>query len=230
MDKISRMVLLVAVVALGLVIPGCSSNDVSTPTPQENLAPDFQLAGLDGQLVTLSDLRGKPVLLNFWTTRCGSCRFEMPFIQDIYEDEEFLSKGLVILAISIDEEPYEVKKYMVDNGLTFTVLLDTEQETAQKYNIRGIPSTFFINEDGIIKSVRIGAFSSSAEIKEGLEGGFVPPGGFSVEKCLNRPEKQLPLTAFIIEYPVHTVSNINTVDGTPYTYFDITPPGLNGDL
>ena len=173
MYRISRMALLVAVVALGLVIPGCSSNDVSTPTPQENLAPDFQLPDLDGQLVTLGDLRGSPVLLNFWSTRCGSCRFEMPFIQDISEDEEFLSKGLAILTISIDEEPYEVEKFMADKKLTFTVLLDTDKKIASKYNIRGIPTTFFIDKNGIIKDVEVDVFSKKELLEQRLKSSII---------------------------------------------------------
>ena len=168
MYRISRMVLLFAVIALGLVIPGCSSDDVSPPAPQENQAPDFQLADLDGQLVTLSDLRGGPVLLNFWATWCGPCRLEMPFIQDIYEDEGFSDKGLVVLAVNIGEDSSTAKRFMVDKKLTFTVLLDTDKKIAPEYNIRAIPTTFFIDEDGIIRDIKMGAFSSKAEIEQRL--------------------------------------------------------------
>ena len=173
MDKILRMVLLVAVMVLGMVIPGCSSNDVSSPAPQENLAPDFQLPDLDGQLVTLSDLRGSPVLLNFWATWCGPCRSEMPFIQDISEDEEFSSNGLLILAINIGEDSSTAKRFMVDNGLTFNVLLDTDQKIASEYNIRAIPTTFFIDKDGIIRDVKVGAFSSKASLEKSLNSSII---------------------------------------------------------
>ena len=168
MDKILRTALPVAVMALGLVISGCSSNDTSTSTPQENLAPDFQLADLDGQLVTLSDLRGSPVLLNFWATWCGPCRAEMPFIQDIYENEGFSDKGLIVLAVNIGEDSSTAKIFMVDNGLTFAVLLDADQKIAREYNIRAIPTTFFIDKNGIIKDVKVGAFSSRVEIEQRL--------------------------------------------------------------
>ena len=167
------MVLLVAVVALVLVIFGCSSNDVSTPTPQDNLAPDFQLPDLDGQLVALDDLRGSPVLLNFWATWCGPCRLEMPFIQDIYEDEGFSDKGLVILAINIGEDSSTVKKFMVGNGLTFPVLLDADQKIAPEYNIRAIPTTFFIDKNGIIRDVKVGAFSSKASLEQILNSSII---------------------------------------------------------
>ena len=168
MYKISITALLVAVVALGLVIPGCSSGDVSPSTPQENMAPDFQLPDLDGHLVTLSELRGSPVLLNFWATWCGPCRAEMPFIQDIYENESFSDKGLVILAVNIGENSSTAKRFMVDNELTFAVLLDTDQKIAPEYNVRAIPTTFFIDEDGIIRDIKVGAFSSRAEIEQRL--------------------------------------------------------------
>ena len=173
MYKISITALLVAVVALGLVIPGCSSGDVSPSTPQENMAPDFQLPDLDGQLVTLSDLRGSPVLLNFWATWCGPCRLEMPFIQDIYDNENFSDKGLVILAVNIGEDSSTAKKFMTDNNLSFTVLLDTDQNVAQKYNIRAIPTTFFIDKNGIIRDVKVGAFSSKASLEQILNSSII---------------------------------------------------------
>jgi len=145
----------------------------STPTPAQgtqvgNLAPDFELQSLDGQSVSLSDLQGKPVLLNFWAVRCPPCRMEMPYLQEISEDEEWSGKGLVVLAISTGESHSKVEEFMQSNNLSLPVLLDTKQDVARKYNIRAIPTTFFVDKSGIIQAKIIGAFPNKAAIEEKL--------------------------------------------------------------
>jgi len=143
----------------------------STPTPTQgtkigNLAPNFQLQNLDGQTVSLSNLRNKPVLINFWATWCSPCRSEMPYIQEIYE--EWSDKGLVVLAINMGESSSKVDEFMQSHNLSFTVLLDTKQDVAQRYNITGIPTTFFVDKDGIIQAAKIGAYRDKAEIEKSL--------------------------------------------------------------
>jgi len=97
----------------------------------------------------------------------------MPFIQGIFKDEEWSDKGLVILAIDIGESPSTVKGFVKNYGLSFPVLLDTNQDVALKYDIRAIPTTFFIDKDGIIQGMKVGAFSSKAEIEKNL-GKIIP--------------------------------------------------------
>ena len=167
--KVVLTIILVSVLGSGLVMAGCSSGTEVAQGPQvDKLAPDFQLQTLDGRAVSLGDFRGNPVLLNFWTTWCGPCRFEMPFIQGIFEKKEWSDTGLVILAIDIGENPSVVKEFVESFGLSFTVLLDTNQDVALKYNIRAIPTTFFIDKDGIIQDIKVGAFSSKTEIEKRL--------------------------------------------------------------
>jgi len=154
---------------------GCAS-PATAPTLAQGpaigkLAPDFQLSSLDGQSISLSDFRGKPVLLNFWASWCGPCRLEMPFIQQIYE--EWSDKGLVVLTVNLQEDPGRVKEFVESFGLSFPVLLATNQEVPLAYNIRGIPATFFIDKNGIIQDIKIGAFSSGAEIERRL-GKIIP--------------------------------------------------------
>jgi len=167
--KVILTIILVSVLGSGLVMAGCSSGPELAQGPQVGkLAPDFQLQTLDGQTVSLGDFRGNPVLLNFWTSWCGPCRFEMPFIQEIFEKKEWSDTGLVILAIDIGENPSVVKEFMENFGLSFPALLDTNQDVALKYNIRAIPTTFFIDKDGIIQDIKVGAFSSKTEIEKQL--------------------------------------------------------------
>jgi len=138
-----------------------------TPTPGikvGNLAPDFQLHNLEGKPVSLSDFRGKSVILNFWATWCGPCVFEMPYLQQVYE--EYSANGLVLLAVNIDASSSKVTKFLQGHNLSLPVLLDTKQNVARRYNTRYIPTTFFIDKDGIIQVVKVGAFPN----KEAIEG------------------------------------------------------------
>ncbi len=174
MNKVPKAILSV-ILTLVLLLAGCFAGpeplDGESPTaPVEgtqvgNLAPDFQLQSLDGQTVSLGNLRGKPVLINFWATRCPSCVSEMPYIQEVFEDKEWLDKGLVILAVDIGESPSTVENFMQNHNLSFTVLLDIKQDVARRYNITGTPTTFFIDKDGIIQDKVIDAFQNKTQIE-----------------------------------------------------------------
>ncbi len=160
------VITVIAVLAL-LVMAGCSDNTgvdaVPAPLPG-NSAPNFQLQSLDGETVSLDGLRGQPVIVNFWATWCGPCRMEMPFIQEVYEDPDWVEQGLVILAVNAGESASEARKFMESNKLSFKVLLDADKEVMMMYNISGIPTTYFIDKDGIIRDVKIGLFKNKAEI------------------------------------------------------------------
>ena len=170
---IFRRILLVSILAMILIgsmtTTGCSE-DLGAVRGAEigNLAPDFQLDNLNGQPVSLNDFRGKPVLINFWATWCPPCRSEMPFIQDTFTDKKWIDEGLVVLAIDIGESPSTVREFVKNYGLTFPVLLDSTRDVSLEYYIRGIPTTFFIDREGIIQDIRIGPFSSVTEIERSL--------------------------------------------------------------
>ena len=169
MGRVFTLRNLALLLVLGLVMVGCSSSPATTSSPQRGgLAPDFHLQSLDGETISLADLRGRPVILNFWASWCGPCRAEMPLIQEIFESKEWSDKGLVILAVNMGESATTAEEFMVNNGLYFPVLLDTSQDVALEYNIRNIPTAFFIGRDGIIKDIKIGTITSRAEWKERL--------------------------------------------------------------
>jgi len=162
MNKILKVILPI-ILTLGLVVTSCSEpSEARVGQP----APDFQLQNLDRESVSLNDLKGKPVLLNFWATWCGPCVSEMPYLQEIYD--EWSGKGLVLLAINGGESSSKVSNFLQNYNLSLPVLLDTEGIVAQRYNIMGIPTTFFIDKDGIIQEKVIGAFPNKAEIEKRL--------------------------------------------------------------
>ncbi|MEJ2657405.1 MAG: TlpA disulfide reductase family protein [Desulfobacterales bacterium] len=121
-----------------------------------HIAPpfDFNLSDLNGNMVNLSDFKGKIVFLNFWTTWCPECRAEMPSMQTLYT--HFKDKDFAMVAINMNEPSFVVKKYFKDHQLTFTALLDSINELGGPFGIRGIPTTYIIDRDGSIIGIALG--------------------------------------------------------------------------
>ena len=120
------------------------------------LAPNFALQTPDGETYTLSDLRGQPVLINFWATWCGPCRLEMPAIQAVSETRQ--ADGFVVLAVdhtATDSVP-AVVAFGEELGLTFPLLIDPGSEVQKLYRIRAYPSSFFVDEEGVIQTAHFG--------------------------------------------------------------------------
>lgn len=119
-------------------------------------APDFTLPDLDGKMVSLSDHRGKVVLVNIWATWCRPCVDEMPSMEKLYQ--EFKGDDFEILAISIDTLGIKaVTPFMKKYKLTFPALIDTEGEIKTLYKATGIPESFIIDKEGILIKKIIGA-------------------------------------------------------------------------
>jgi thiol-disulfide isomerase/thioredoxin len=162
--------LLIVFVLIGLILSGCPSTRYQDPSLDsresnqfETSLPDFQLQDLNDNTISFSDFSGQPIMLNFWATWCGPCRHEMPFIQQVFENWQ--GKDLVILTINLGESKEKVSEFMRSNALTFPVLLDTNTNTADKYNVTAIPTTFFIDANGVIQERRIGSYSSTEDIE-----------------------------------------------------------------
>lgn len=109
-------------------------------------APDFELENLSGEKVKLSDYRGKKVILNFWATWCPPCKKEMPAMEKFYQKA---GDDVEILAVNIDPQ-YNVKEFTDKLGITFPILLDKKDEVNSAYSVMTIPTTYFINEEGLI--------------------------------------------------------------------------------
>jgi peroxiredoxin len=144
-------------------VPNVSS-DIEKDAPIEIVtnaekvaALDFKLKDLNGKDVSLSDFKGKKVLLNFWASWCRPCLSEMPDIQKLYNETK--DSDLVILAVNLGEDKVTVKSFTDINKYNFTVLLDLEESAGRQYNIAAIPTTFFIDKEGNIVSTVKGAIT-----------------------------------------------------------------------
>lgn len=144
----------------GPLLPSLAEPPVE-PRPAVELgryAPDFTLTDLNGEAVSLSDWRGQVVLLNFWASWCAPCRQEMPLLQATYT--AYADDGLVVLAVNMGEEKRRVENFAVDLALTFPVLADEEITVGTLYRVRGVPTTFFIDRDGVIRQRYVGPLSA----------------------------------------------------------------------
>lgn len=140
------------------------------PSPREGFsAPDFALETLAGDQVALSDLRGKVVLVNFWASWCPPCRAEMPAIEAVYRSHKDL--GLEVLAVNTtnQDDQAAAAAFVQELQLTFPVPLDRTGAVSASYNLRGLPSTYFIDGQGVIRTVVVGGPMSGALIQSRVE-------------------------------------------------------------
>ena len=122
------------------------------------VAPDFELSKLDGTKVKLSDLKGKKVIVNFWATWCGPCQREMPDMQEFYNKYQ---KDVEILAVNYtasegSEGKEKVRKFAEEKGVTFPILLDTDIKVTTTYKVIMIPTSYFVDTNGVIQDKFIG--------------------------------------------------------------------------
>ncbi len=139
--------------------------------PRENFrAPEFSLPALDGRQVSLNDLRGQIVLINFWATWCPPCRAEMPEIQALYESHR--GQNFTVLAINQAEDDRSASQFAQQLRLTFPILLDRDGAIARQYQLQALPTSFFIDRDGVIRAASLGQMNRAymeAELAKLLE-------------------------------------------------------------
>ena len=129
-------------------------------------APDFQLTTLDGKQVSLSDYRGKAVMLNFWATWCGPCRIEMPWFVDLQKKYE--PQGFEILGVAMDDSGEKaIRDFTQQIGTNYTILLGKDA-VGDAYGVEGMPTTFFIGRDGKVMDQTLG-LASKKELEERIQ-------------------------------------------------------------
>ena len=134
--------------------------------PQKGfLAPDFSLSNLEDETIQLSNFKGNIVMVNVWASWCKPCQYEMPAMQKIHK--KYSESGLVILAVNntYQDNYSDVVNFVADNNLTFPILLDRTGEVSKLYQVQALPSTYFIDQNGIIDDIIIGGPMSDALIE-----------------------------------------------------------------
>ena len=122
---------------------------------------NFALKDLNDNVVHLEDYRGKVIFLNFWTTWCPACLVEMPSMEKLHQ--EFKEKDFVILAVDMQEDSEQVKKFKARFKLSFPILLDTDGVVAAYFGVNAIPVTYFIDRAGYLYAAAMGARDWASE-------------------------------------------------------------------
>lgn len=151
-----------------LVLAGCSSSPRTAtasatslkPDKERRPAPEFALKDSDGRTARLSDYRGKVVLLNFWATWCGPCKFEIPWLNEFEQTHKH--RGFAVLGISMDEEGWDVvKPFVADLRVNYRVLMG-DDSVAQLYGgVDSLPTSFLVDREGRVASVHVGLTNKS---------------------------------------------------------------------
>ncbi|HQZ22266.1 MAG TPA: redoxin domain-containing protein [Thermoflexales bacterium] len=129
-------------------------------------APNFALKTLDDKTLSLSDLKGKVVIVNFWATWCPPCRAEMPALQAAQAEHE--AQGLVVVGVNQLEDVSLVKAFQQASNYSLNFVLDSDGKTARAYNVAGLPTSFFINREGVIEHAEYGGAMTRALIESKL--------------------------------------------------------------
>jgi peroxiredoxin len=169
---VTRIVLAVVVIGVlafivaGLLRPGAASTTPSSSGATVGLqigdvAPNFTLTTLDGKQVSLSQFRGKPVMLNFWYSTCPGCLAEIPGMQRFYSAQQAAGKDFVILGVNSVDDTQTAQQFAQQYGLSYSLALDNNQQVATLYNLTATPTSYFIDRQGIIRSVVVGPVDAS---------------------------------------------------------------------
>ncbi len=123
------------------------------------LAPNFEAETPDGAAFRMADLRGSPVIVNFWATWCEPCRVEMPELQALYDANR--ARGLRVVGVNVGDAPEDVLDWVDNYGLTFDMALDPRGDISAQYLLRGQPTTFVVAPDGVITHIVYGPTTRS---------------------------------------------------------------------
>lgn len=138
----------IAGVAALAVVSSISAASVSEP------APGFALKARSGDTVTLGDLKGQVVMINFWATWCGPCRQEMPHLEALYE--RYQSLGFTLLGINVEQDPKGADKWLKETPVSFPVLFDPDNAVTKLYDVVAMPSTVIIDRQGKVRFIHHG--------------------------------------------------------------------------
>ena len=176
MGRSRRLLVYLIILGLGLiwiylsaVKPAAIPSERAAAPQADFPAPNFALKSTSGATVKLSDLRGQAVLVNLWATWCPPCREEMQSIEKVYN--EYKDQGFVVLAVNMtyQDNPQKIAPFVSERGLTFPILLDETGDMANDYQLRSLPSSYFIGREGVINEVVIGGPMAEALLRTRVE-------------------------------------------------------------
>jgi len=153
-----------------LLLAACGGDGRGGPPREGDAAPGYAATTLDGEEVSLQDLEGSPVLLNFWATWCTPCRREMPFLQELYQEHR--DDGLRVVGVSMDSRASaeEVRTFAERTGVTYTILHDASARGMDVFSVLGLPATYLLDRNGTIRFVRVGPIlETDREFLDALE-------------------------------------------------------------
>ena len=168
--KIPLLIALAALFAFSSCVEDATVGDSTVQAASEQEltpAPDFTLKDAEGREVTLSDYKGKVVLLNFWATWCGPCKIEMPWFVEF--QRKYKDQGFSVIAVSLDNEGWEVvKPFTEEYELNFPVVVGSDEMADEFGGVAALPTTFIIDKEGRIRNTHMG-LAGRGEYEEEIE-------------------------------------------------------------
>ncbi len=150
------VVLAVLLAILGLLAWGLKQSQAG---PRDSgKAPDFTLTGYDGRVVTLSQLRGQVVIINFWASWCLPCRQEAAYLEQTWR--KYRDRGVVFIGVDYVDTEKEARAYIQEFDITYVNGPDLGTRIAQAFNIKGVPETYYVDKNGVLRGVNIGPLES----------------------------------------------------------------------
>lgn len=159
MPMVRRFMHLFAVLLLLVVVAGCGGGKTEKPLRVGDPAPSFTAVDLAGNPVSLAALRGKPVILRFWSTDCKFCRADTPIFNAYFD--KYKKLGLQVIYISRNPDEKTVRDFVADLDIHFPVVIDTKGELASLYHVRVDPQTIVINPEQKIVAAILGGVSEA---------------------------------------------------------------------
>lgn len=154
------IVLTFAIVLALLGLLGWGLNNAQKGPVENGLAPDFTLQGFDGRTVTLSELRGQVVIINFWASWCDPCREEAAYLEQTWR--KYKDQGVIFLGVDYVDTEKAALAYIEEFDITYINGPDLKTRISDAYNIQGVPETFFIAKNGEVRGMHIGPIFSPA--------------------------------------------------------------------